>query len=58
MPKFNCPARVLDVTTEEFIRLLQGKVIRPASLDDVHGTHHKRSLFRHPTTRQFFVAVK
>lgn len=50
-------ARTKSVTVEEFKRLLAAKLIRPASLDDVYGTHHKRTLYRHPNTKQYFVAV-
>lgn len=49
--------RVKQVSAEEFKQLLTGKRIRPASLDDVYGTHHKRPLYRHPNTQQYFVAV-
>jgi hypothetical protein len=50
--------RLIDVGLEEFKRLLSSKEIRPASLDDVMGTHHKRPLYRHINTGQFYVAVK
>jgi len=49
--------RPVPVTSEQFRRLLAVKAIRPASLDDVLGTHHKRSLYRHPNTGAYFVAV-
>lgn len=51
-------SRIKEITVEEFKRLLAAKLIRPASLDDCYGTHHKRNLYRHPNTKQFFVAVK
>ena len=41
-----------------FKSLLLSKKIRPASLDDVVGTHHKRPLFRHPRTGQWYVKEK
>lgn len=50
--------REVQVTSEEFKALLQDKKIRPASLEDVSGTHHKRALFKHPNTGQWFVATK
>ena len=50
--------RLRNTTKEEFKRLLAEKAIRPASLEDVSGTHHKRALYKHPNTGQFFVAVK
>ena len=37
--------------------LLRDKIIRPASLEDVYGTHHKRSLYRHPNTKQIYVQI-
>jgi hypothetical protein len=43
---------------EEFKKLLQDKKIRPASLADVHHTHHNRKLVKHPNTGQYFVFVK
>ena len=46
------------IEKDAFIRLLQAKMIRPASLEDVHGTHHSRPIYLHPNTRQPFVAVK
>jgi hypothetical protein len=51
-------SRETKVTPEEFIALLRGKLIRPASLEDVNGTHHKRALYKHPNTGQWFVATK
>lgn len=52
------PRPITPVTEEEFKALLQSKKIRPASLEDVHGTHHTRPLYKHPRTGQFFVASK
>ena len=49
--------RIQSVSTEEFVALLHTKQIRPASLDDVQGTHHKRALYKHPNTGQFYVKV-
>jgi hypothetical protein len=50
--------RVVKTTPEEFKKLLLTKKIRPASLNDVHGTHHKKKLYKHPNTQQYYVAVK
>lgn len=47
--------RVKSITEQEFKQILFAKLIRPASLEDVHGTHHKRTLYRHPRTGQHFV---
>lgn len=49
---------VTSVTEAEFRELLRHKRIRPASLEDVHGTHHRRALYRHPNTHQYYVAVR
>lgn len=49
--------RERTVSEQEFRGLIARKVIRAASLEDVHGTHHKRPLYRHPRTGQWFVAV-
>lgn len=49
--------RMKSVTEQEFKQLLFAKLIQPASLEDVHGTHHKRALYRHPRTGQYFVEV-
>jgi len=51
-------ARIQTVSAVEFRRLLDAKRIRPASLEDVYGTHHKRPLYRHPVTNQYYVEVK
>lgn len=45
------------VTEEQFKKLVQHKKIRPASLEDVSGTHHKRPLYRHPRTKQWYVKI-
>lgn len=50
--------RLQDITEEEFRRLLLAKLIRPSSLEDVHGTHHQRPLYRHPRTGQYYTTVK
>ena len=50
--------RLRVVTETEFREMLVAKLIRPASLDDVNGTHHKRNLYLHPRTQQYYVAVK
>lgn len=49
--------RLVDVTPEVFKALLFSKAIRPASLEDVYGTHHKRPLYRHPNTNAYYVEV-
>ena len=48
----------IAVSVEEFKRLLKAKEIRPASKDDVFGTHHKRPLYKHPNTGQYYVKVE
>lgn len=50
--------REMKVTKEEFKRMLEKKAIRPASLDDVQGTHHNKPIIRHPNTNQWFVVVR
>lgn len=50
--------RVKSISPEEFKALLAAKAIRAASLEDVAGTHHKRPLYKHPNTNQYYVAVK
>jgi hypothetical protein len=50
------PKREVSISVHGFKRLLELKLIRPASLDDVQGTHHKRDLYRHPNTRAWYVA--
>ena len=52
------PRPVTKATEPEFKALMQSRQIRPASLDDVQGTHHNRPLYKHPRTGQFFVAIK
>ena len=52
------PRPVTQVTEEEFKALLKSGKIRPASLEDVHGTHHKRPLYKHPRTGQYYVAIQ
>lgn len=52
------PAQRLQyVTPEQFKALMAAKAIRPASLDDVLGTHHTRNLYRHPMTDQYYTAT-
>jgi hypothetical protein len=48
--------RIVKTTSEEFKALLAARKIRPASLEDVNGTHHKRPLYIHPNTKQYWVA--
>ena len=50
--------RIKKISEEKFKQLLLNKEIRLASLDDVNGTHHKRPLYRHPRTDQFYTTVK
>jgi hypothetical protein len=50
--------RLKKATEEEFKKLLQDKKIRPASLQDVEGLHHKRALYKHPRTGQYYVEVQ
>jgi len=50
--------RLRDISEEEFKRMLLAREIRPASLEDVNGTHHERPLFKHPRTGQFYTTVK
>lgn len=50
--------RLKEVSVEEFKKLLNQKLIRPASLQDVEGLHHQRDLYKHPNTGQYYVAVK
>ncbi len=50
--------REKKITAEEFKQLLRDKQIRPASLEDVYGTHHKRSLYKHPNTGAWFVEIR
>jgi hypothetical protein len=46
------------ITVDEFKSLLFKKEIRPASLEDVWGTHHNRPIYIHPNTKQPYVKVK
>jgi hypothetical protein len=55
--RLNNSGRLQSITPDEFRRMLEAKQIRGASLEDVLGTHHKRALYRHPNTQQYFVAV-
>lgn len=48
-------ARLKVIPVDEFKALLKASKIRPASLEDVHGTHHQRNLYRHPNNNQFYV---
>lgn len=50
--------REKKVTEQEFRELLASKKIRGASLEDVQGTHHNRSIYKHPRTTQWFVEVE
>lgn len=44
-------------SVDGFKKLLADKKIRPASIDDMYGTHHKRPLVKHPNTGDWFVYV-
>lgn len=46
--------RERKVKVEEFKALLKAGKIRPASLQDVEGLHHRRPLYRHPNTGAWF----
>jgi hypothetical protein len=46
------------IERETFKRLLQEKRIRPASLDDVWGTHHDRPIYEHPNTGAPYVEIE
>ena len=46
------------IDRETFRRLLTEKRIRPASLDDVWGTHHNRPIYKHPNTEEFYVETQ
>lgn len=50
--------RLKETTVEEFKEMLKAKKIRPASLEDVNGTHHSRPLYKHPNTGQYYTQVK
>lgn len=50
--------RLKAIDTETFKALLAMKRIRPASLEDVYGTHHKRALYQHPNTGAYYVSVQ
>ena len=50
--------RELKITEAKFKELLRAKKVRPASLEDVNGTHHRRPLVKHPRTGQWFVTAK
>lgn len=50
--------RLKHITPDDFKSLLAARAIRPASLDDVYGTHHKRDLYKHPNTGQYYVSIK
>lgn len=49
--------RTVETTVAEFKQLLEARKIRPASLDDVQGTHHNRPLYRHPNTMSYYVLI-
>lgn len=51
-------SRIREIEPEEFKAFMRAKVIRPASLEDVYGTHHRRTLYRHPNTGQFWVEIQ
>lgn len=49
--------RIKHVSAKEFKQLLKDKRIRGASLNDVEGTHHKRTLYVHPNTGELYVEI-
>lgn len=48
----------ITIDKEQFKIWLSEGQIRPASLEDVWGTHHNRPCYSHPNTGQPYVAVK
>lgn len=48
---------VKHVSRETFKKWLDEKQIRPASLEDMWGTHHNRPCYAHPVTGQPFVSM-
>jgi len=46
-----------DIEPAKFKSLLEAGAIRPASVDDVWGTHHDRPLINHPNTGQPYVTT-
>ena len=50
--------RTQEVSRDDFKKMLLAKEIRPASLEDVNGTHHKRPLYKHPNTGQYYTKVR
>lgn len=50
--------RETAITVEEFKAMLSAKLIRPATVQDVEGLHHKRNLYKHPNTGQWYVATR
>lgn len=50
--------RILNWHPSMFQIALRARTIRPASLDDVEGTHHKRKLVRHPNTNDWYVLCR
>ena len=51
-------ARVSEMSSIEWRIALLERTIRPASLDDVWGTHHQRPLYKHPNTGQWYTTTK
>lgn len=45
----------IEVSEDEFKRMLAAKEIRPASLEDHYNTHHDRPIYKHPRTGQRYV---
>lgn len=54
MAKLKCARHV---SREKFKEWLDAKAIRPASLEDMWGTHHDRPCYAHPVTGQPFVSM-
>jgi hypothetical protein len=49
---------VIEISVDEFKKMLKNKEIRPASLEDIWGTHHNRPIYQHPNTKQPFVKIR
>lgn len=53
-----CEMKVVrHVDKPTFKAWMEKKLIRPASLEDVWGTHHDRRIWAHPNTGTPFVSV-
>ena len=52
------PKERQQIEPEKFEQMLKAGLIRPASVDDVWGTHHDRPIYDHPNTGQPYVQVQ